>query len=88
MSSFDEQIAEFRTHLKLERSLSEHSISAYTRDISKFCEYLEINQLVVGPVDINQAHLTFAGEDNFRSEIIFQIPPAGRYHPVRPYSTA
>ncbi len=58
LNAFEPFIAEFRTHLKLERSLSDNSVTAYTRDISKFCDYLEINRLSIGPEDINQAHLT------------------------------
>jgi integrase/recombinase XerD len=42
----------FKAYLMLERSLSSNSIEAYTRDIKKLVEYLQIIQSDVSPVDI------------------------------------
>ena len=36
------EIIEYKNFLKLERSLSENSISAYVNDVNKFVQFLEI----------------------------------------------
>lgn len=41
------EIIEYKNFLKLERSLSENSISAYTNDIKKFIQFLEIKNIQV-----------------------------------------
>lgn len=42
----------FKSYLMLERSLSANSIDAYTRDVHKLVEYLQISGLDISPVDI------------------------------------
>ena len=42
----------FKAYLMLERSLSDNSIEAYTRDIKKLVEYLQIIESDISPVDI------------------------------------
>ena len=39
------EIIEYKNFLKLERSLSENSISAYVNDVNKFVQFLEIKNL-------------------------------------------
>lgn len=47
----------FTAFLKLEKSLSENSIEAYTRDVGKLIQYLEYIQLDMQPSDIKLNHL-------------------------------
>lgn len=47
----------FKAFLQLEKSLSEHSIEAYLRDIDKLTNYLESNQYTLNPSDITLEHL-------------------------------
>lgn len=47
----------FRAFLKLEKSLAENSIEAYTRDIGKLVQYLEFRQLEVSPSDLTHSQL-------------------------------
>ncbi len=47
----------YENHLKLEKSLSQNSIEAYTRDIEKLFQYSEYQQLNLGPESINLQHL-------------------------------
>jgi len=47
----------FKVFLKLEKSLSANSISAYVRDIEKFRQYLEINNIEKSPEQISSAVL-------------------------------
>jgi len=42
----------FEAYLLLERSLSQNSIEAYLRDVSKLTEYLNIHELEISPTDI------------------------------------
>lgn len=45
---------DYQHYLKIERGLSQNSISGYTRDIRKLQQYLEENNLDVSPRDIGQ----------------------------------
>ena len=54
---WDDQIKDFRTFLKLEKSLSGNSIEAYSSDIMKLIQYLEYKNLVLNPDDIRFEHL-------------------------------
>ena len=54
---WDDQIKDFRTFLKLEKSLSGNSIEAYSSDIMKLIQYLEYKKLVLNPEDIRFEHL-------------------------------
>jgi len=47
----------FQAYLKLERSLSENSIEAYTRDIEKLYQFTEIQPIKLNPESITLAHL-------------------------------
>lgn len=50
-------IVQFRSYLKLERSLSNNSITAYETDIRKFVTYLEIAKLQVTPLNVTLQNL-------------------------------
>src|SRR5476649_2079666 len=47
----------FQAYLKLERSLSENSIEAYTRDIEKLYQFAEIQPVKPDPDNITLTHL-------------------------------
>ena len=47
----------FKSYLVLERSLSEHSIDAYIRDINKLWEYLRIKELLHNPNELSYEDL-------------------------------
>jgi integrase/recombinase XerD len=50
-------IRQFRHHLKLERSLSENSIDAYTRDVEKLAAFSEREFPETGPLTLELEHL-------------------------------
>jgi integrase/recombinase XerD len=47
----------FRAYLKLERSLSENSIEAYSRDIEKLYQFADIQPIKLNPENITLTHL-------------------------------
>ncbi|MEI6060131.1 MAG: site-specific tyrosine recombinase XerD [Bacteroidota bacterium] len=47
----------FDAFLRLEKSLSQHSVDAYKHDIEKFTAFLEENQIAVQPAEITLSHL-------------------------------
>jgi integrase/recombinase XerD len=47
----------FKSYLILERSMSDHSVDAYLRDIRKLVEFLEIQNLDIEPSHIQHTHL-------------------------------
>ncbi len=54
--SWERSIKDFKSYLQIERSLSENSIKAYTRDIKKFASYastLELNELNITKKNIS-----------------------------------
>jgi integrase/recombinase XerD len=51
-------IRDFRTFLKLEKSLSKNSVEAYSTDILKLVQYLEYKSLDLNPEQIRPEHLT------------------------------
>jgi integrase/recombinase XerD len=55
--SWDHFIKEFKVYLKLERSFSPHTTESYLRDIAKFKEFLDINELSLTPIEIETRHL-------------------------------
>jgi len=55
--NWEQTIIQFRNFLKLERSLSTNSISAYEADIRKLVAYLEIKNLSISPQQIKLANL-------------------------------
>jgi integrase/recombinase XerD len=46
----------FSSYLKLERSLSPHSIEAYNRDVNRLFEYMEVAALGTSPVTLTPTH--------------------------------
>lgn len=55
--NWEQTIIQFKNFLKLERSLSTNSISAYEADIRKFVAYLEIKNLSISPQQIQLTNL-------------------------------
>ncbi len=55
--NWNRHIKDFRTYLKLEKSLSPHSIEAYSRDVGKFIEFLDIRGYELSPPGIELLHL-------------------------------
>lgn len=64
--SWDIYIKQFRNYLKLERSLADNSIEAYSRDITKLKEFFEIKKKEISPLKVSQKELVdfieFIGE--------------------------
>ncbi|MCB2195847.1 MAG: site-specific tyrosine recombinase XerD [Bacteroidetes bacterium] len=54
---WETSIIQFRSYLKLERSLSDNSIEAYETDMRKLVTYLEMNKINVSPITITLQHL-------------------------------
>ena len=56
----------YKAYLRLERSMSDNSVEAYLRDVSKLTDYLQIKQQLKNPADINlkdlQAFVKWVGE--------------------------
>jgi integrase/recombinase XerD len=50
-------IKHFKNYLRLERSLSGHSVEAYVHDADKLREYAELHGLASSPTDITEEHL-------------------------------
>lgn len=48
----------FEAFLKLERSLSANSVEAYLRDLDKLIQYLEFNELNLGPKELKPRHIS------------------------------
>jgi len=61
------EINSFKTYLKLERSLSNNTVEAYLRDITKFTEYLQIKELDLSPKEIVRENLV--GYINYLNEL-------------------
>jgi integrase/recombinase XerD len=55
--NWESSIIQFRNYLKLERSLSNNSITAYETDIRKLVAFLEIKNLSISPININFQNL-------------------------------
>ncbi|MFC2096075.1 site-specific tyrosine recombinase XerD [Bacteroidota bacterium] len=55
--NWESSIIQFRNYLKLERSLSDNSITAYETDIRKFVTFLEISKLQVSPIHVTLQNL-------------------------------
>jgi len=56
--AWEQYISDFKTFLKLERSLSDNSIEAYIRDIRKLFDYLQMADKTPEPGEIQKTHLT------------------------------
>ena len=50
--AFEPYLKEYGNYLRLERSLSPHSVDAYLRDIGKLCEYLELKGSSPAPAEV------------------------------------
>ncbi len=55
---WNDNIGDFRTFLKLEKSLSKNSVEAYSNDILKLVQYLEYKSLDLNPDEVKHEHLT------------------------------
>ena len=55
---WSDYIRDFRTFLKLEKSLSKNSVQAYSTDILKLIQYIEYKSLDLSPAQLKQEHLT------------------------------
>ena len=60
--SWDTSIKSFKSYLQIERSLSENSVQAYTRDVKKFSNYAI-------PLDLSELNITRDNIREFLSEI-------------------
>ena len=54
---WESNIKEFQSFLKLEKSLSQNSIEAYVRDITRFTQFLAYFNYNISPSDIEFSHL-------------------------------
>ena len=50
-------IKQFKSYLKLERSLSDNSIEAYLRDVEKLSQYVEMTHPTLNPMQLSYKHL-------------------------------
>lgn len=55
--NWETSIIQFKNYLKLERSLSDNSITAYETDIKKLVTYLDMNKINASPLTIELKHL-------------------------------
>jgi integrase/recombinase XerD len=55
--TWEQHISDFKTFLKLERSLSDNSVEAYLRDIGKFYNYLQMGKDIPVPSSVEKAHI-------------------------------
>ncbi len=66
--SWKQALKDFETHLRLEKSLSANSISAYTDDVLKLSRYIELNNNRLMPSEVTYNHLrefiTWYGGEN------------------------
>jgi len=56
--NWESHIKEFGVFLKLEKSLSAHSVEAYTRDVGKFIAFLDIRGYELSPPKVELKHFT------------------------------
>ena len=57
MMDWNSSINGFKNYLQLERAMSVNSIDAYIRDIGKFYQYLQIQNLELNPIEVEEEHL-------------------------------
>ena len=55
--NWESSIIQFRNYLKLERSLSDNSITAYEADIRKLVTYLDIKKVNISPINTSLQNL-------------------------------
>ncbi|HSD13014.1 MAG TPA: site-specific tyrosine recombinase [Flavobacterium sp.] len=73
MKQWSSYLSEYQTYLKLERGLSENTITNYVLDVEKLILFLEDKKLVFSPIDIAEEHIqhfiyTISGSLNARSQ--------------------
>ena len=51
-------IRSYKSYLKIERSLSPNSVTAYLQDVNKFVQFLEIKGLKISPEEVQTGHIT------------------------------
>ena len=54
---WEEYHKDFKSFLKLEKSLSQNSVEAYSADLMKLIQYCEYKKISLGPEDISMDHL-------------------------------
>jgi integrase/recombinase XerD len=54
MKSWTKFISDYKSYLKIERGLSDNSVTNYAYDIQRFIDYLFANQIDVPPININE----------------------------------
>jgi len=54
---WEDSLRDFQYFLRLEKSLSENSVEAYTADLKKFLQFLDLRKLNVSPEQIKASHL-------------------------------
>ncbi|RAJ06764.1 integrase/recombinase XerD [Chitinophaga skermanii] len=47
----------YKSYLELERSLADNSVEAYIRDVEKLVQYLQANEITLGPTQLELQHL-------------------------------
>ncbi|MAJ50971.1 MAG: tyrosine recombinase XerD [Flammeovirgaceae bacterium] len=55
--SWNLHITQFKNYLKLERALASNSIDAYTRDVTKLMEFLDMNKKIKNPLQVTTIDL-------------------------------
>jgi integrase/recombinase XerD len=54
---WEKYIQDFKNYLKLERSLSQHSVEAYVRDVEKLKQFMALKKKELSPTHITAKHL-------------------------------
>lgn len=54
MKSWTKFVSDYKSYLKIERGLSDNSVTNYAYDIQRFIDYLFANQIDVSPININE----------------------------------
>ena len=55
--SWNLYITQFKNYLKLERALATNSIDAYTRDVTKLMEFLDMSKKIHDPLQVKPIDL-------------------------------
>ncbi len=55
--NWPDAIQEYEHHLRLERSLSPHSVEAYVRDVTKLHQFLQLTENPVGPTQLKAKNI-------------------------------
>ncbi len=48
----------YKIFLQLEKSLSDNSVAAYTNDVNKFTQFLEIMDMKITPTEVKMSHIS------------------------------